>query len=338
MLSLLVPHLALVPICSTGAYPPGGVRTQYPPGGVRSRTTAPLLGLKRTASDTPFRVAYDASSEVEQDTEYEVDNLLFVGMVRTMRDGNGLLSPAVLLGTAAGLIKLVLSIAFVFRFYVAEVSTTAHWLSTFALCPTWFDQAGLVAALIAAPAFLLHALTSTSEFKDTAVMWATLQKLNEQHRRKLLYVLWMAVHVLRAYVILPCFILANAGLLAHKAAGVTSGGAFEGLLGSVFAAKLIFEIDGVFYDLHTRLVGKIPHANACVRLGAKTQALCNRVVQWNVLVLGIAQLGLVVLMKTGLNKGLNLLWSMPLIAAALVHPRAYDLFPNYSRSNAHTDH
>ena len=92
----------------------------------------------------------------------------------------------------------------------------------------------------------------------------------------------------------------------------------------------------LFLEKHTAPVttssrsGRIGHANACVRLGAQTQALCERVVNSEVLTLGIAQLALIVLMKTGLNKGPNLLWSLPLIAAALRH--AYGVFPTYSRS------
>ena len=61
----------------------------------------------------PFRVAYDEDSK---DKEYEVDNLLFVGMVRTMRYGDGLLSAPVLLGMASLLLKVMLTVAVVFRF------------------------------------------------------------------------------------------------------------------------------------------------------------------------------------------------------------------------------
>ena len=65
----------------------------------------------------PFRVAYDEDSKVEQDEEYKVDNLLFVGMVRTMRYGDSLLSAPVLLGMASLLVKVMLTVAVVFRCY-----------------------------------------------------------------------------------------------------------------------------------------------------------------------------------------------------------------------------
>ena len=48
--------------------------------------------------------------------------------------------------------------------------------------------------------------------------------------------------------------------------------------------------------------------------------------------LGIAQLALVVLMKTNLNKGTNLLCVLPLVVGALI--RAYGRFPTKSRSNS----
>ena len=172
----------------------------------------------------------------------------------------------------------------------------------------WYDKAGLVSSLIAAPAFLLHSLSETSEFKDSAVMWATLQKLNKQHKnRKLLYTMWSIVHIVRTYLLMPCCILGNAGLIAYTAAGVAGGDEnFFSLLSDTFAAGLVLEIDNYFFGLYKKLGGKIAHANACVRLGTKTQALCDRVVQSQVLILGIAQLALVVLMKTSVNQGFNL--------------------------------
>ena len=102
--------------------------------------------------DVPFRVAYDANSEPEDDENYEVDNLLFVGMVRTMRDGDSLLSTPVLLGMAAGMLKVLLTVAFVFRFYVEPMNDMGHWGQLLSKCPTWHDKAGLVSSLIAAPA------------------------------------------------------------------------------------------------------------------------------------------------------------------------------------------
>ena len=69
-----------------------------------------------TLTVSPFRVAYDEDSRVEQDKEYDVENLLFVGMVRTMRYGDGLLSAPVLLGMASLLVKVMLTVAVVFRF------------------------------------------------------------------------------------------------------------------------------------------------------------------------------------------------------------------------------
>ena len=72
-------------------------------------THVPEVNLTLTASHAPFRVAYDENSEREQDEKYDVDNLLFVGMVRTMRYGDGLLSAPVLLGMASLLLKVMLS-------------------------------------------------------------------------------------------------------------------------------------------------------------------------------------------------------------------------------------
>ena len=301
--------------------------------GAASGATTDVVAYK-AAGDAPFRVAYDAHSELEQDEEYEVDNLLFVGMVRTMRDEGirGLLSAPVLLGMAAGVLKMTLIIACVFRFYLEHANNIGHWGQLLSQCPAWHDMAGLVSSLIVVPAFLLNRLSGTSEFKDGAVMWATLQQLQAKHNRKLLYAVWLVVHVVRVYLKLPCFILANAGLIAYKVTGVASGGNFLSLLGDTFAAGLVLEIDTYFYGLYKQLGGRIAHANACVRLGAQTQALCERVVNAEVLTLGIAQLALIVLMKTGLNKGPNLLWSLPLIAAALRH--AYGVIPTYSRSTS----
>ena len=167
-------------------------------------------------------------------------------------------------------------------------------------------------------------------------MWATLQKLNEQHKnRKLLYIMWSIVHVVRTYFLMPCCILGNAGLIAYTAAGVAGGDEnFFSLLSDTFAAGLVLEIDNYFFGLYKKLGGKIAPANACVRLGTKTQAFCDQVVQSQVLTLGIAQLALVVLMKTSVNQGFNLLWSVPLVAAAL--SCAYGVFPGTpAHSNSH---
>ena len=83
-------------------------------------THVPEVNLTLTASHAPFhpfpfRVAYDENSEREQDEKYDVDNLLFVGMVRTMRYGDSLLSAPVLLGMASLLVKVMLTVAVVFR-------------------------------------------------------------------------------------------------------------------------------------------------------------------------------------------------------------------------------
>ena len=93
------------------------------------------------AGDVPFRVAYDANSELEEDKEYEVESLLFVGMVRTMRDEGvrGLLSAPVLLGLASGLLKITLTIALVFRFYMEHYNNMGHWGQLLSKCPTWHD-------------------------------------------------------------------------------------------------------------------------------------------------------------------------------------------------------
>ena len=302
----------------------------------RARVRTPLLLSGGAASspdgDVPFRVAYDANSEPEDDENYEVDNLLFVGMVRTMRDGDSLLSTPVLLGMAAGMLKVLLTVAFVFRFYVEPMNDMGHWGQLLSKCPSWHDMAGLVSSLIAAPAYLLHRLSTTSEFKDSAVMWATLQKLNEQHDRKALHIMWSIVHVVRTYIKLPLFILANAGLIAFKANDVASGGSFTSLLSDTFAAGLVLEIDTYFYGLYKQFGGKIAPRHACVRLGAQTQALCDRVVKSVVMSLGIAQLALVVLMKTNLNTGFRLCAVLPLLALALI--RAYGRFPTKPRSNS----
>ena len=123
----------------------------------RARVRTPLLLSGGAASSPvgdvrPFRVAYDANSELEDDKDYEVDNLLFVGMLRTMRTGKGLLSTPVLLGMAAGLLKVVLTVAFVFRFYFDGMNDIGHWGQLLSKCPSWHDKAGLVSSLIAAPA------------------------------------------------------------------------------------------------------------------------------------------------------------------------------------------
>ena len=122
----------------------------------RARVRTPLLSGAAASSPVgdvrPFRVAYDANSELEDDKDYEVDNLLFVGMLRTMRTGKGLLSTPVLLGMAAGLLKVVLTVAFVFRFYFDQMNDIGHWGQLLSKCPSWHDKAGLVSSLIAAPA------------------------------------------------------------------------------------------------------------------------------------------------------------------------------------------
>ena len=58
----------------------------------------------------------------------------------------------VLLGMAAGLLKVVLTVAFVFRFYFDQMNDIGHWGQLLSKCPSWHDQAGLVSSLIAAPA------------------------------------------------------------------------------------------------------------------------------------------------------------------------------------------
>jgi hypothetical protein len=62
-----------------------------------------------------------------------------------------------------------------------------------------------------------------------------------------------------------------------------------------------------------------------VRLGVQTQAVCDRVVQQKVYTMTIAELALVALMKTQVGNGLNLMWSVPFVAAALAV--AYAAFP-----------
>ena len=120
----------------------------------RARVRTPLLsGASSPVGDVrPFRVAYDDNSELEDDKDYEVDNLLFVGMLRTMRTGKGLLSTPVLLGISAGLLKVTLTVAFVFRFYFDQMNDIGHWGQLLSKCPSWHDKAGLVSSLIAAPA------------------------------------------------------------------------------------------------------------------------------------------------------------------------------------------
>ena len=123
------------------------------PSRARARVRTPLLSGASPVGDVrPFRVAYDDNSELEDDNDYEVDNLLFVGMLRTMRTGKGLLSTPVLLGMAAGLLKVVLTVAFVFRFYFDGMNDIGHWGQLLSKCPSWHDKAGLVSSLIAAPA------------------------------------------------------------------------------------------------------------------------------------------------------------------------------------------
>ena len=327
-MSMIMSQLALAMMLVT---PPAAAAV---PSRARARVRTPLLsGASSPVGDVrPFRVAYDDNSELEDDKDYEVDNLLFVGMLRTMRTGKGLLSTPVLLGMAAGLLKVVLTVAFVFRFYFDGMNDIGHWGQLLSKCPSWHDKAGLVSSLIAAPAYLLHRLSTTSEFKDSAVMWATLQKLNEQHDRKALHILWSIVHVIRTYIKLPLFILANAGLIAVASNAVASGGSFTSLLSDTFAAGLVLEIDTYFYGLYKQFGGKIAPRHACVRLGAQTQALCDRVVKSVVMSLGIAQLALVVLMKTNLNTGFRLCAVLPLLALALI--RAYGRFPTKPRSNS----
>eukprot|EP00964_Phaeocystis_antarctica_P125794 scaffold89467_cov68-Phaeocystis_antarctica.AAC.1 len=104
MSQLTLAMVLVTPPAVPGAFARARVRTPLLSGGVASS----LVG------DVPFRVAYDANSELEDDETYEVDNLLFVGMVRTMRDGDSLLSTPVLLGMAAGMLKVLLTVAFVF--------------------------------------------------------------------------------------------------------------------------------------------------------------------------------------------------------------------------------
>ena len=153
--------------------------------------------------------------------------------------------------------------------------------------------------------------TSSSEFYDSAVYWATLTKLNESKRiNPAVYAFWVGIHVVRTYLVLPCFILANASLIA------TCTG-FESLLGKTFAAGLVLEIDELFFWVYIRLCGKMAPADSKLLLGAQTQILCDRVVNTKVAVLGAAELSLVVLMKTAFGNGLNLAWSLPLIATLL---------------------
>lgn len=147
-MSMLMSQLALAMMLVT---PPAAAAV---PSRARARVRTPLLsGASSPVGDVrPFRVAYDDNSELEDDKDYEVDNLLFVGMLRTMRTGKGLLSTPVLLGMAAGLLKVVLTVAFVFRFYFDGMNDIGHWGQLLSKCPSWHDKAGLVSSLIAAPA------------------------------------------------------------------------------------------------------------------------------------------------------------------------------------------
>eukprot|EP00316_Scyphosphaera_apsteinii_P009514 CAMPEP_0119310724 /NCGR_PEP_ID=MMETSP1333-20130426/19889_1 /TAXON_ID=418940 /ORGANISM="Scyphosphaera apsteinii, Strain RCC1455" /LENGTH=234 /DNA_ID=CAMNT_0007314959 /DNA_START=230 /DNA_END=934 /DNA_ORIENTATION=- len=234
-----------------------------------------------------------------------------------MRDGSTLLAPPVLLGVTALGIKIILILAFLFKFY--SPPNAATWGVLLGSYPA-YDKAGIIASLVAAPAYLLKKLAGSSEFRDSSVFWATLTQLQQRKgNRGCAYAVWVIVHVLRTYLVLPCFIIANAALIA-------SNDTFQFLLSNTFAAGLVLDIDELFYWLYIRLGGKIPRADACLLLEAQMQALCDRVVQQKVLTMGIAELILIALMKTEFGNGLDLLWSVPVVAVAL--SRAYTAFPS----------
>ena len=267
-----------------------------------------------------LRVAFDGATQPESDEEYEVNNLLFVGMLRTMRDGESVASSPVIVGFAALVLKAVLLTAFIFKFYIAAVPNSETWgavLDDYAD----YDRAGILASLVAAPAYLLKKLSGSSEFRDSAVFRATLRTLyrSDDGGNAPLFALWSLVDVFRTYLILPTFIVANAALIGFSKD-------FNFVLSNTFFAGLVLEIDEYFYYLFSEFGGTVAEADSRVRLGTQTRAACDRVVRNKVILVGGTELALVGLMKTELAGGVELLWAVPVIAATL--SQSYGPFPN----------
>jgi len=275
------------------------------------RTDKPvLLAAGRADAQPPLtRIAFDATSAAELDEEYKVDDLLFTAMVRTMRDGSSFWRVPALLGVAGLVVKMSLILAFVGNYYVSRGPNLETWVGLFR-DHTLYDAVGYCASLFLAPAYLLQKLVGSSEFRDSAVYLATLDQLQARKPNTLAFIGYRLIHFVRTNLVLPCFILANAGLIAYLSD-------FKNILSYTFGASLVLEVDELFYFLYTRLGGQVARTDATVRLGKQTQAMCDRVVQQKVFILTIAELVLVALMKTQVGNGLNLLWSLPFVSAAL---------------------
>ena len=74
-----------------------------------------------------------------------------------MRDGASIFTPAVLMGIAGLLVKITLIIAYLVKFYFIAFPNPETW-GRLAADYSSYDIAGLFAALIAAPAYLLKKL------------------------------------------------------------------------------------------------------------------------------------------------------------------------------------
>ena len=244
-------------------------------------------------------IAWDDTPIKGSGEHYDVPNLLFAGM-----HNGGLATTAV--GLFALAIKLVLAGAMVKTFLVDTDHAAYTWSAVAALDagPKW----GMYAAVLAAPAYLLNAMTGTSEFKDQAVFYATLRS-----KRGALggaaYTFWAVVHALRSYVLLPLFVLANAGVMASQAR-------FEKVLMDGFYGALILSIDDCVKVLYEKMRGV--ELASSVQLAAETKQVCDGVVRQKVRVLTIAQLALVVLLKTAeFGSDARLLWAMPVLSGVL---------------------
>ena len=167
----------------------------------------------RGGGEPMLHVAWDDTPIKGKGEEYEVPNLLFAGMVRHLgsEDAGGSAVGVTAVGVLALACKLTLAYGMLRTHFLGALPLGETWAALGALDPS--ARWAMGAALVVAPAFLIKSYTEASELKDSAVFYATLRSLRGA-RHSASSCFWLFVHVLRSYVLLPLFVLANAAVMA----------------------------------------------------------------------------------------------------------------------------
>tara|TARA_B110001452_G_scaffold72336_1_gene58518 strand:+ start:178 stop:1056 length:879 start_codon:yes stop_codon:yes gene_type:complete len=184
---------------------------------LRARRPALLLSAARMEEGAPMRVPLwdEPETSCTDGEEYQTENLVYYGLVRSCVRDDSSLSVPMLFGMIGLLIKFTMLNAFLYQFFIHNRPNPNTWFKMFKSAPLP-ETMGAVATLFLAPAFLLKKLSSTSEFKDTANFCITLGDRMANKGLSVGSTLLLFVHMVSVLVILPYFCFANAALVAFN--------------------------------------------------------------------------------------------------------------------------